>query len=476
MSAASFIGYGISAPTTFLVARWLGPTALGQAQYVLLFYFYAALLRTGTFEGGMRTYIHLSACGEREAAQRARDVSVSFETVASLIPGLAMVGLAVAMRDPTRRLGFYLAPVAVVLASVSSYYGGMFAADGRFREVASTNILRAVAAPIATLAGIKLVGAPAVFIAPMAGDALAIVSFSLRRPKLGIKPRFDRQTWAPLLRSGFPLGALGIVYWLYRLVGSTSVALARSATSFGIYTFAAAPVTALVGVIAGVHAVVTPAVWSEMAQRAGDGLWIPEARRITLALGMISAAATNLCQALFLPLVLLFLPKFVASARILEILAFNILLLSIGAIPSVLLQSTRVNRQARYLFIWAGLLGVNATANLVLLALGGGSIGVAVNDIWVQVAALVLTFWLAWRHLGGWVAWGRTVASLLAITVWCASVAVVIHAVDGKHNGRSELAFLVLRLMVVLAAWSPVLAVARRASLLRRSPAPQAVR
>jgi O-antigen/teichoic acid export membrane protein len=376
---------------------------------------------------------------------------------------LAMLALAFAMHDPTRRLGFLLAPVAVLLASLSSYLGGMFMAEQRFGPVASTNLLRSLVVPGATLVGIPLLGAKAVFLAPMLGDLFAIVSLVVRRPRVELHARFDRATWSPLIRNGFPLGLLGVLYWAYRLVGSTSVALAGSAATYGLYVFALGPVTALAGGIAGIHAVLMPSVWSELATSSPGPAWARDAARMTLVLGVIAGLATNLCQAAFLPLVLLVVPKFHASGPLLEVLAFNVFLLSVGAIPVFVLQSERFNRQVRYLCLWAGFLTLNAAANAISLSLGGGAMSVAVNDIWVQTVALVLTFWLAWAHLGDRAIWRRAVWALAGLAAWSAVLELTVHSMAWTHSGAvSLLGLAAARCSVVVAAWGVLLVVAVR--------------
>src|SRR4051794_33500888 len=74
LSAASVVGAAISAPTMFLAGRWLGPVDFGRAQFVLLVYFYASLLRSGVFEGGIRTFIDRQAHGDDAGAVQAEQV------------------------------------------------------------------------------------------------------------------------------------------------------------------------------------------------------------------------------------------------------------------------------------------------------------------------------------------------------------------------------------------------------------------
>jgi O-antigen/teichoic acid export membrane protein len=428
----------------------------------MLFYFYASLLRTGTFEGGSRAYIDFKAKGANDEAVLVRDIAITVETVASILPGIAMAAVAFLLPDPTRRLGFLLAPAAVVLSSYSSYLGGIFFADERFDEIARVNLVRAVATPGLTLLGVSWWGAPAVFVAPMIVDGTAIAVLTSRSPRLRVRPRFDMPRWKPLLRTGFPLGAVAVVYWAYRLVGSTSIALAGTASDFGIYAFALAPVTALVAAIAAVHGVLTPSVWSAMAEHTDDTRWLREGERITLALATVCGFAANALQAAFLPVVLLALPKFRAATPLLEVLSFHVLLLSVAVVPTLVLSSVRVNLQSRLLVIWLGALSVNAAANAVVLAAGWGSMAVAVNDIWIQLAMVAITFWIAWPQMRVSPSWARTVRHVAAVSAFCCLVAAVLHLMTWAHAGSGLIPLGLARAGVVVVAWGGLVAWGRR--------------
>ena len=462
LSAASVIGSAVGLPVTFLAARWLGPTRFGTAQTVLLAYAYAALLRSGIFEAGVRAYIHHSSRGELAQARKAQNVAVSFESVVSIVPGLILLGGAFVFHDHLRRLGFTLAPVAVLAASVSSYFGGLYSARERFDIVATASLVRALMGPALLLAGVSWIGATALFIAPTLADLLIIAFYATRRPRLGLRPDFTFVDARPLFRAGLPLGALPVVYWAYRLVGSTSVALGTTARTYGAYAFAAAPVGVVSGAVAAMHAVLTPAVWGEMATDGGDTRWHSEANRVTVSLVLIAGAATNLAQAVFKPVVQAFVPQFHAAISIFDVLSGNILLLSVAAIPSLVLTSTRVNRQGRYLAVWTVALGVDALANAVALLLGHGPVAIAVNDIWIQLVVVVVIFALAWSRVGGR-SQGRALITASGLALMTAAVGALLHlmGVDSTLSTRWGLQ-LAGRLLVAAAPWALAAAGLRR--------------
>jgi len=399
MSLATLVSPALALGSGVLAARWLGPDRYGRAQAVLLVFFFASLLRTGIFEGGVRAFVHASALGDREAAQRAQNVAFTVESAVSVIPGLLLFFGALFVDEHTRRTGFLLAPVAVLATSVSSYFSALHVARERFSVVARAALVRAVVAPAALLLAIPHLGVVAVLLSPIVADASAVTVLALAHPSLGLRIAFDASVARPLIRSGFPLGAAGIVYWAYRLVGSSSIAITRAPLEYGLYAFAATPVTVLARGIASVHTVLMPAIWGELADGNRAGKWGRPAARTTILLAVLAGALCSLSQAGFGPSVHVLAPRFVGSIIVLEILAFNVIFLSVAAVPSLVLDSAVVNRQVRHLGIWAVAFVVNVVANVVVLASGAGLVAVAANDIWIQVGVLVAVYVMARPHL-----------------------------------------------------------------------------
>jgi len=463
----------IGVPTNFLVARWLGPDRYGNAQFVLLAYFFASLVRTGTFEGGIRAYLHHRSRGDEASAALARDVAVTFETVASIVPGLVMVAVAAFLGDPLRRTGFFLAPLAVVAASLASYIGGVLGAQQRFDVVARGNLLRGVIAAVVALIGVPTIGAVALFVAPAVADAVTVGFLVTRRPGLHLAARFDRRVWVSIVRPGVSLGAMGIVYWAYRMVGSTAVALSAGASVYGLYAFAAAPVAILARAVASIHAALTPAVWSELAHDQLRSELHHELVRVSLLLAVVAGVAANLAQAGFGPVVDALLPRYRGSVPIFDVLACNIVLLSIGAVPALVLNSVRVGRQASQLTLWLGALAVNVAVDVVAVAMGAGVLAIAWNDIWVQACLLVATWLMARRHLGDGSTRRRALLLVLPTVALAGLVGLLLHLwpISAGPSGAWATA-LAARVLLVAMAWGLAVSALAKCGVVSFQPRP----
>lgn len=450
LSVGSLVGSALAVLTSFVLARWLGPSRFGRVQGVLLVYFYVALVRTGAFESALRRYIRLRALGRDDEARRARDVGTTVDFVFSLVPALGLVVWGLASDGGLWQRGLLLAPLVVMTTTAGAYLGELRAADHRFDLVAVSGVVRSLSYAALALGGVALFGDTALFVAPALADLLAVAVLASQRPRIGLRPRFDLPVAKDLVRSGLALGALPAVYWMYRLAGSTSVALGTDVVTFGLFSFAAAPVAVLLRAISQVDAVLTPAIWGEIARDEGDRRWLPAADRVTTTLFVVAGFATNLSQAGFGPVVLRFLPDYADAVPLFEVLAFNVVLLSVGVVPSLVLRDEEHGSQNRYLLLWVGALVVNVAANAVALAAGFGATTVAWNDVWVQAVVVIALFAMAAQRLDV-PGWGRRAA--IGFPVAAATVATVfgLRLLDG----------LAVRCVLVLGVWVSILFLVR---------------
>jgi O-antigen/teichoic acid export membrane protein len=459
LSGASLVGSVLAVGAGFLAAHWLGPARYGEGQFVLLIYLYATLVRSGVFEGSIRAVVTHLAHGETHEAQRAQNVGVSFELVVSALPGVALTIVGFFVAPGALRLGLFLAPVAVIASSGSSFLSTLWSARSRFDVAGKVALAQAILGPVLLVALVATIGTAGVFIAPAVASALSAALYFVFRPPLGLRPSFDTKAARPYLRVGFPLGVLAEVYWAYRLVGSSSVAIASSSFVLGLYTFAAAPIAVATSAIGGLQAVLLPTIWKELSRGAGGPAWTHHAERITIAMALIAAAVAGLGQAGFAPLVMAFLPAFAPSIRLFDILALTILLLPIATVPSLVLDSQRFNRQKRHLSIWIVALAVNIVANILVLRAGWGAQAIAVNDAWVQFLVVVVIFETAAPYI--WEAGGRQrgplyLKMMLVLLVAVAITIVLDLGVSGLHPRQLDVTAMLLRCIGTAVVWSAI--------------------
>ncbi|MEJ7803989.1 MAG: hypothetical protein WKH68_11575, partial [Candidatus Limnocylindria bacterium] len=310
LSAAGLIASALALPTSILLGRWLGAYNYGRAQWVLIFYGYAALLRTGAFDGASRAIVHHRYRGEPEEAVKVQNVGLSVELAFAVFPGAALALAALAVDDPLRRLGLLLAPIAAITGTLAACLGGLRAVREEFAIVARITTLRGFLYPALTLMGASLIGPAALFVVPPVTDIIVSIGYALSGGRLDIHVDLNRRIIGRLLRTGIPFGLLAIVYWAYRLVGSTAVAFALPPVALGIYVFAAGPVAVLARAVASLHAVIRPVLWGRLAREEGEHSWADDTRHLTWVMLIVGGAATSVGQAVFGPMVRAAAPQF----------------------------------------------------------------------------------------------------------------------------------------------------------------------
>jgi O-antigen/teichoic acid export membrane protein len=458
LSGASLIGSVLAVGAGFLAAHWLGPARYGDGQFVLLIYLYATLVRSGVFEGSIRSVIDHLAHDQPDEARRAQNVGVSFELVVSAVPGIALAIVGFFVAPGAVQLGLFLAPVAVIASSGSSFLSTLWSSRSRFDVVGKVAVAQAILGPILLVALVATIGTAGIFIAPAVNSIVSATLYFVFRPPLELRPSFDTRAARPYLRVGFPLGLLAEVYWAYRLVGSSSVAIASSSFVLGLYTFAAAPIAVATSAIGGIQAVLLPTIWRELGRGAAGPVWTRHAERITIAMALIAAAVTGLGQAGFAPMVMAFIPSFAPSIRLFDILALTILLLPIATVPSLVLDSKRFNRQKRHLAIWAVALVVNIAANVIVLRAGWGAQAIAVNDVWVQFLVVVVIFETAAPHI--WEGGRQRIAlysKMALVLVVAVAVTIVLDmGVTGLHAGHLDVTAALLRCVGTGLVWAVI--------------------
>jgi hypothetical protein len=235
------------------------------------------------------------------------------------------------------------------------------------------------------------------------------------------------------------------------------VAWGADAATYGFYAFAIAPVAVAAGLITSMHTVLMPSLWEEIAKSETERAWVRDSARVTVALALAAGVVTNLCQAGFPVAVEGVASRYVEAGRFFEVLVLNVFLLSVAAVPSLVLDSEAVNKQVRHLMIWIVALGLNVVANVAVFRLASDApLLVAWNDVWIQGLVVIAVFAAAWPHLGREWADHRVEHALVTLAVLTAACAFALHLwrVPANSSYGSLLVLGGVRVVGVLVVWS----------------------
>jgi O-antigen/teichoic acid export membrane protein len=454
LAALTLVSTFASGAVGFLAASWLGPSRYGEVQLVLIFYGVASVVQIGFFLGATRQAIHGRVLGDEPAAVKVQNVGTTFELLASVPPGLVIAAMALVVSAPVERVGFLLGAIAVPLASLTGFLGGLeIGYDRTERATLATALAGALSAAL-TAAGIKLIGAVAMFVGPMIGNCAAVALLTPRLWRLGLRPDFDRAMGRALAFAGFPLAVGTIAYWSYRWVGPTAVGIALGSTQLGYYSIAMAPVTVAIGALTVGARIFMPRFWQQIAtvERAR---WVAEGDRTTTLFLLIGFVLVVAGQATFPWFIHQFLPHYGPSVVLFEILSLEIPLYLAGQAPSMVLDSVEINRPKRHLAVWVAALVANIGLDAVLLAFRLGAPAVAWADVGVQALVVLVLFAAARQFQGPLLARRRELGPGIAGMLCCLVVsgALMTQTFTAADDGGSvhQLGLRLLLLTVALA-------------------------
>lgn len=443
------------------VANHLGPELYGRIGFVLLSVTYAGLIRPGFFEGGQRQLIDQLGKANLEGSRRVQNVGVTGEFIWSLLPAVVLASASVGSSDHIRHLGFLLAPLMYLGLTTTRIMGGLFLAHRDFRVYLTACLCRAVTQPSLLIVLVYFVG-PYTLIATPAIVECGIAMFYLSRSaRIGVAWRMEKATAFHLLRIGFPLSLAAIVYWAYHLAGPTCVAEWLPVATFGSYMFASKVIDLILRFFADFAGILMPGLWRELGSAGGAHAMWQEISGISLFLGLLSCFICNLIQAGIALPVLLLLPRFSSSVPIFEILAFNIVLLTVTTAPCLLLDSAVINRQWLHVGIWTIGLILNYIINYAALRSGYGTSAIAWNDIWLQVVVALVIYAAAHRYLFPDRASAQQLYfPLLGLLLICGCTFLILgrpfFSVGAQVSHGEQVLVSVCRAAFVLAVWTPV--------------------
>jgi O-antigen/teichoic acid export membrane protein len=399
ITVVAVISAALNFPLSVFVARATTPDQLGQINFVTLWLTYANLVSLGLFAGGQREMIHRLGRRETELAYRAQNTAFSTEMLWALLPAIVILLSSSLFPEPLKKWGLVLVSATYLLATANKLLANLHLAHQRFELYARFTLVRVLIPPVLIVIFISALGPLTLLLAPLLAEGVLLALYLARAPRLELRPDFNRpRTWA-FMQAGFPLALAGFIYWAYRLTGQTSVAVWFPVEALAFYGFSANLVTLITRAFGDFASVLTPILWKELSQSGASHALHRETSRISLFLIIATGAIASLAQAGFAPLLQLILPAYAQSIPVFEVLSLNIIVLTMTFVPSLVLDSTLVNKQWLHLSIWAVGLALDLGFNYLAARAGGGLLAIAWNDIWIQLLVVMALYAAAQPHL-----------------------------------------------------------------------------
>ncbi|MDP3938391.1 MAG: oligosaccharide flippase family protein [Deltaproteobacteria bacterium] len=393
-----------------VTARFLGPADYGVWGSLGILLSYSNLAPLGSAEAVGREIPYYTQRGEEARARSTKELAFSFNLYASLLASFAILAYALVHRahlEPLYYYGLFVVAAGMTLQQLYFFYGIVLRAEKRF--VLRSKIEVAYAAfnvPITILLVVLygIYGLYAAFVLNLL-VIVAYLSFRLRiRPRLSL----PRRPLVELMRIGFPIYLIGLVYTVFATVDRIVIVKYLSPSDMGFYTIALTLMTVLGEAPVVVAQVMSPSLIERYSRAKSLDEVFPFVQLPTMAIACCFPVLLVLTIFGFEYLVLYVLPRFQPGFAALEILVLGSFFTGVLRGPSSFLLAVR--RQMAAVLIYAVAVGIAFGLNVSFVKAGYGLEGVA--------AATAITYAILLAMYGTYVYsffFGRGIAPYLGL-------------------------------------------------------------
>lgn len=386
---------------TLLAARVLGPHDFGVYAFVYIFIMIAGIGNLGFMSVASRELPHYRAqMNEDMLAKLTNHVNVG-ELFISAVWVLVTVIVAVSQNDELTRICLIIVAFSIFPAKIVSLYQLAAYAEKNFELSSGIDFYRALIAVCLIFTLIWSLGIYIVLLAPAIGNLLAIVIYRRHYSLIFRTGEVTFSEFRYLSNNGWPIallnvlsGSNGIQRWLERPLISAYLGNA----ALGIYAFAAWITLTFLALFGAVFQALQPHIYEVMSKDLnGD-----EVRRYLLGpmWAIIVGGSVVLGTAfVMLPsLILWLLPEYVEGVGALGLLLFAAFFWCISWVPSIVLNSVKLNAQGYAALLWSGAVAVSIATGYLGLQAGYGVISVAAGVALSYFIVTLFSFVRVWNY------------------------------------------------------------------------------
>ena len=407
---AALAGLGL----TLYAATILPPEEYGTYGLLSLWLMYVSLATPGVFNAAAREMPVLLGKGQEKEALRVQNISISAELLYTVIPTAVIIAASFFYKDTVMRTGLLIVAAAYIAVRISNIWSIMNVMRERFNKVTAGNIIIAIVSPVVAIISLQWLRVYALIIGPLAAYILSLVYY-WTKGSINFSFNLDRQEIIRLAKVGIFLQGLSIVTLAFRIADRTIIASALPLEQLGLYVFATGFLMSALSLFEDFTRVLQPVLWRHAGTAESIFKGFKDTRRIAVYLALGTAIVIPLAQLAFILIATLVTKKYVDSIPVFNVLSYNLYLMAIAIIPSLILNSSLVNKQKLPLLFYAIGLAVSIGLDLLMVRLGYGLIGVAWVTIGTQGLVTLILYYLIKNYVFATAAEFRKFAIVIAI-------------------------------------------------------------
>ena len=359
-----------------ITARFLGPADYGIWGTLGILLNYSNLAPLGSAEAVAREVPFYAERGERDRVREVKEQSFSFNVYASLLASLAIAIYAFARRaslDPIFFTGLLVASAGITLQQLYFYYRIILRADRRFFFQSKVEILLALINVPTTIAFVALWGLRGLY-ASYVLVYVCIVAYLIWNVPIPLRWKLDRALIGDLIRIGFPVYLLGLVYTVFMSVDRMVIAKYLKPSDMGYYTIAYTIIGTLGEVPMVIAQVMSPNLIGRYSRAATNAEMLPYVRTPTIAIAFLFPVLQVVVLFGVEYVLRYFLPRFLPGLVSIEILLLGAYFMALARGPSSFLLAVRKQNVAVAIYAVCVLAAV--ALNLWFVTAGMGLVGV----------------------------------------------------------------------------------------------------
>ena len=359
------LNLGINLVIAILLARWLGPKALGQ--YALATSIAGIVF--GIINFGLQGIITREVAKNKENARKYIGNALGIRLLISLPVGVmfsSAIGFGLGFRGETLTLVF-LASVFIGFSGIATLFYALFQAVRRFEDQFSLNLFYKIASLLGCFflleQGCGLVSIFMLFVGLQAVTAI-LAAFKTSRTICPIRVNIDRRFWRAFIKESFPLSLAGTAEFINLKSDAVILGTFKGEMDTGIYNGA---YNLYLGATAPIYAFIVAFYPTFSKTYAASPKQAPRLFRNTFILTTIGSFILAFVFILFSKdiVTLIYGQKFAASAIPLMILAAGLPFIILNRLNNYTLIALGLQKRIFYIISSGAIL--NVVANLLLI-------------------------------------------------------------------------------------------------------------
>ena len=394
----SIVSLLIQIPNQLIIGMFLVPSEYGIISFVALWSLYAGLINPGMLSAGQREIPYLMGQKKEEQSIKVQNVAISSYLLYNILPFIVILCASFFYSNKMIKIGLILTAISFIANRFVTCWSSINFIKQRFTIVAIGRLIGALLTPIVIIGSIIWLGIYAVLIAPLI-SAVFIGIYYLTRGPIGYRFEFEWTEVIRLIKIGFIFSLSGAIFYVYRMADRTIIASFLSLRDLGLFTFAMGFIMFGMNFFADFGRVLEPILWEHSGKVKNPENSFVNTKRMAIYMALVTAMIIPLVQVGYNIAVKLIVPNYMESIPLFLILSNMLYLGSMGTIPSVILNSVVVNKQAINAGVYGIGVGINIVLDLCMIYVGYGIEAIAFVTIVSQSIITVASYFLAQKYM-----------------------------------------------------------------------------